>query len=245
MHSINWWNQNHLGAPRGLQLVSRKVKNFTYAFSKKVPLSNTFFIVRLRNSHNDECHKLMKSEMLGYKCRGGGTPGGTDLEKGYGDVRPWRPPFHATPVVRKGPISSKRVNSQDPLMRKFGNFSLYSLNFCQNFSSQAPNLEIFSSQAPKFGKFSVHKPPNLEIFSSQAPSFRGKYQFASPTLRKSGPHTPTWKKLSAPPPEAELHICKMHRDVTSKWVDFTQKIGKGWSHFDPPPKRISKHGSNG
>ena len=105
-----------------------------------MPLSNTFFIVRLRNSHNDECHKLMKSEILGYKCRGGGTPGGTDLEKGYGDVRPWRHPFHATPVVRKGPIPSKRVNSQDPLMRKFGNFSLYNLNFCQNFSSQALNL---------------------------------------------------------------------------------------------------------
>ena len=113
--------------------------------------------------------------------------GGTDLERGYGDVRPWRPPFHATPVVRKGPISSKRVSSQDPLLRKFGNFSLYSLNFCPNFSSQAPKFS------------SAHKPPNLEIFSSQAPSFRGKYQFASPTLRKSGSHTPTWKKVECHP----------------------------------------------
>ena len=209
------------------------MKNFTYiCLFKKVPLSNTFFIVRLRNSHNAECHKLMKSEILGYKYRGGGTPGGTDLEKGYGDVRPWRPPFHATPVVRKGPISSKRVNSQDPLMRKFGNFSLYSLNFCQNFSSQAPNLEIFSSQTPKFGNFQFTSP----LFQRQV------------SVRK--PHTseiraahPCLKKVECPP--QELHICKMHRDVTSKWVDFTQKIGKGWSHFDPPPKRISKHGSNG
>ena len=137
MHSINWWNQNHLGAPRGLQLVSRKEgEELHICLFKKVPLSNTFFIVRLRNSHNDECHKWMKSEILGYKCREGGTPGGIDLEKGYGDVRPWRPPFHTTPVVRKGPISSKRVNSRDPFMKIFGNFSLYSLNFC----SQAPKI---------------------------------------------------------------------------------------------------------
>ena len=109
------------------------------------------------------------------------------------------PLFHASPVVRKGPISSKRVSSQDLLLIKFWNFSLYSLNFCPNFGS-----------GPKIWKFSAHKPPNLEIFSSQAPkfgnfqftspSFRGKYQFTSPTLRKSGLHTSTEKKLSAPPP---------------------------------------------
>ena len=90
----------------------------------------------------------------------GGCAGGTDLERGYGDVWPWRPPFHASPVVHKGPISSKRVSSQDPLLRKFGNFSLYSLNFHPNFSSQALIL-----------KFLAYKPPNLEIFSSQAPKF--------------------------------------------------------------------------
>ena len=70
-----------------------------------------------------------------HGCLSGG--GGTDLERGYGDVRPWRPPFHASPAARKGPISSKRVGSQDPLLRKFGNFSLNSLNFHPNFSSQA------------------------------------------------------------------------------------------------------------
>ena len=125
--------------------------------------------------------------------------GGTDLESGYGDVRPWRPPFHASPVSRKGPISSKRVSSQDPLLRKFGKFSLNSLNFHPIFSSQAPKFWHFQLTSPQIWKFSAHKPPNLEIFRSQAPLFRGKCQFASPTLRKSGPHTPTWKKLSAPP----------------------------------------------
>ena len=92
------------------------------------------------------------------KTRGGGT----DLERGYGDVRPWRPPFHTSPVVRKGPISSKRVSSQDPLLRKLGNCSLCSLNFHPNFSSQAP----------KFGNFQLTSPPFSEAnVSSQAPHF--------------------------------------------------------------------------
>ena len=74
--------------------------------------------------------------------------GGTDLEKGYGDVRPWRPRFHASLEVRKGPISNKKVSSQDPLLRKIRNFSLYSLNFCQNFSSQAPKFGNFQLTSP-------------------------------------------------------------------------------------------------
>ena len=86
--------------------------------------------------------------------------------------RSLRVPFQAKESVHKTPF----------WLRKFGNFSLYSLNF-------HPNLEIFSSQAP-----------NLEIFGSQAPLFRGICQFASPTLRKSGPHNPTWKKVECPPP---------------------------------------------
>ena len=43
----------------------------------------------------------------------------------------------------------------------------------------------------------------------------------------------------------ELHICKIHGDVTSKWVNFTQKIGKVWSHFDPPPKESRNMGQMG
>ena len=134
--------------------------------------------------------------------------GGTNLERGYGDVRPWRPPFHASPVDRKGPISNKRVSSQDPLLRKFGNFSLYSLNFCPNFSSQAPKFGNFQFTSPQIWKCSVDKP-----------LFQRQYHFASSTLRKSRPHTPTWKKLSAPPPGdsktfrfVKLSMCKNGRN---------------------------------
>ena len=235
MHSINWWNQNHLGAPRGLQLVSRKVKNFTYAFSKRCPFSNTFFIIRLRNSHNHECHKLMKSEILGYKYRGEERrAGGHWPRKGVWGCAALKDPLF-TPLLwfARVPFQTKESIHKTPLWE---------------------NLEILASTASIFAKILAHKPQSLEIFSSQAPKF-GNFQLTSPLFQRQvpvrKPHTleiraahPCLKKVECPPPE-ELHICKMHRDVTSKWVDFTQKIGKGWSHFDTPPKRISKHGSNG
>ena len=93
-----------------------------------------------------------------------------------------------------------------PFLRKFGNFIyLYSLNFCPNFSSQAP----------KFGNF-----------SSQALSLRGKYQFASPTSLPE-------KRLSAPLPipigvrqsENDFRCARpkkrCFRTYTTKWLSFT------------------------
>ena len=70
-----------------------------------------------------------------------------------------------------------------------------------------PPLAIRVTPPPR--NFLAHKPPNLEIFSSQAPSFRGTFQFASPTLRKSVSHTPTWKKLSASTPPPHDIACSM------------------------------------
>ena len=86
--------------------------------------------------------------------------GGTDLERVYGDVRPSRLPFHASPVVHKGPISSKRVSSQEPLLKKIQYFSLYSLNFHPNLSSQALKFGNFQLTIPQIWKFSVRKLPN-------------------------------------------------------------------------------------
>ena len=129
----------------------------------------------------------------------GPPPGGTDLKRGYGDVQPWRPPFHAPPTVCKGPILSKIVSSQDPLLRKFGNFSLNSLNFRPNFSSQAPKFGNFQLASPQIWKFSVHKPPNLEIFSSQAPFSEANSSSQAPHFGNPGRTPLPVKKLSAPP----------------------------------------------
>ena len=125
--------------------------------------------------------------------------GGTDLERGYGDVRPWRPPFHASPAAHKGPISSKRVSSQDPLLRKFGNFSLNSLNFYPNFSSQAPKFGNFQLTSPQIWKFSAHKLPNLESFRSQAPFSEANVSSQAPHFGNPGRTPLPEKKLSTPP----------------------------------------------
>ena len=111
------------------------------------------------------------------------SPGGHWPRKGYGDVRPWKPPFHASPVVRKGPISSKRVSSQDPLLRKFWNFSLYSLNFHPNFNSQAPKFGNFQLTSPKIWKFSAHKPRFQRQMSVRKPH-TSEIRAAHPYLKK-------------------------------------------------------------
>ena len=140
--------------------------------------------------------------------------GGTDLERGYGDVRPWRPPFHASLAARKGPISSKRVSSQDPLLRKFENFSLYNLNFHPNFSSQAPKFGNFQLTSPKFGSFQLTSPQIWKFFAHKPPFQRQMSSSQVPILRKSGPHTLTWKKVECPPPPREMST---QRGVQSLW----------------------------
>ena len=104
-----------------------------------------------------------------------------------------------TPLLQlaRVPFQAKESVHKTPFWENF-EILASSLNFCPNFSSQAPKFGNFQLISPQIGKFSVHKLPNWEIFSSQTPLFRGKYLFVGPTLQKSGPHTPNWKKLSAP-----------------------------------------------
>ena len=93
-------------------------------------------------------------------------------------------PFSRLSCSSQGSHFKQKSQFTRPLLRKFGNFSLYSLNFFTEILAHKPlNLEIFSSQAPKFGnfqftspqiwKFSVYKPHTLEI------------QAAHPYLKKS------------------------------------------------------------
>ena len=171
--------------------------------------------MRIKNSPTIDSSHLVADLTFGHTVptrqttETGVPPGGHWPRKGVGDVWPWRPPFHISPVVRKGPISSKRVSSQNPLFRQFWNFSLYSLNFCQNSSSQAPKFWSFQFKTPKFGNFQFTS-PQIWNFQFTGPSFRDKYQFANPTLRKSGPHTPTWKNWVPPPisKNPSVTLCK-------------------------------------
>ena len=87
-----------------------------------------------------------------------GPGGSTDLERGYGDVRPWRPPFHASPVVRRVPFQAK--------------LSVYKTPFWENLEILASTAsiiaQILAHKPPNLWTLSAHKPPNLEIFSSSS-----------------------------------------------------------------------------
>ena len=49
---------------------------------------------------NSYSFTIMQNQENSFGPKGGGT----DLERGYGDVRPQKYPFHTTPIVHKGPI---------------------------------------------------------------------------------------------------------------------------------------------
>ena len=118
----------------------------------------------------------------------GHSPGGHWPRKGVWGCAALKTPFSRLSSARKGPISSKRVSSQDPLLRKFGNFSLISLNFHPNFSSQAPKFGNFQLTSPQIWKFSSHKPPFSEAnVSSQAPQFGNPGRTPLPEKKSSAP----------------------------------------------------------
>ena len=116
---------------------------------------------------------------------------------------PWRPPFHASIAAREGPISSKRVSSQDPLLRKFGNFSLYSLNFRANFSSQTPKFENVQLTSPKW-KLSAHKPPKFWNFQFTSPPFQRQISVRKPHTSEFRSAHSYLKKGWVPPPPKKI-----------------------------------------
>ena len=96
----------------------------------------------------------------------------------------------ASPAVRKGPISSKRVSWQDPLLRTLNLEILASTAsiFAQIFSSQVPKFGNFQLTSPQIWKFSVHKPPFSEAnISSQAPDFGNPGRTPLPEKKVSTP----------------------------------------------------------
>ena len=118
-------------------------------------------------------------------------PGGHWPRKGVWVVRPWRPPFHASPVVRKGPISSKRVSSQEPLLRNLEILASTASIFTQNLAHKPPNLETFSSQGPNLGNFQFTSPFSEANISSQAQIWKvsvHKSPFSEANISSQAPH---------------------------------------------------------
>ena len=128
-----------------------------------------------------------------------GPGGGTDLERGYGDVRPLKTPLF-TPLLplARVPFQAKESVHKTPFWENLEILASIASIFTQILAHKPPNLEI-----------SAHKPPNLEIFSSQAPKF-GNFPLTSPPFQRQmsvrKPHTseiraahPYLKKVECPP----------------------------------------------
>ena len=138
----------------------------------------------------------MKNRQFGLWGAFGWSPGGgggTDIERGYGDVWLWRPPFHASPVafarvpfeqpvVHKGPISSNSQFTRPSVEKK------WEILGSTMQSQYWP--KTFCSHASKFGNFQFTRLPfwRQAMISSQAPT--SKIRAAQPYLQK---------KLSEPP----------------------------------------------
>ena len=124
---------------------------------------------------NIQCKMLLKFSLTRHIFCIGNThsPGGHWPRKEVWGCAALKNPFSRLSCSSQGSHFYQKCQFARPLLRKLGNFSLYSLIFClTDFSSQAPKFG--SSQAPKFVNFqftsrlfwrqiSVRKPHTSEI----------------------------------------------------------------------------------
>ena len=105
--------------------------------------------------------------------------GGTHIGKGYGDVpRSWPPFFQASrrSLAHQFTVNAPLLCPPFSIFRKF-------LHFQPCFGQNSSSLD------PEFSKFSFPRPPFLK-----------ENPLPRPYILKPAWHTPTKKKLSAPPP---------------------------------------------
>ena len=124
------------------------------------------------------------------KPRGGG---GHWLRKGVWGCAALKTPFSHLSCRSQGSHFKQKSQFTRPPFEKFGNFSLYSLNFHPNFSSQAPKFGNFQLTSPQIWKFSAHKPPFQRQMSVRKPH--------TSEIRTAHPYL---KKVECPPPGIKL-----------------------------------------
>ena len=117
---------------------------------------------------------------------------------GMGMCGPEDPLFMPLLPLARVPFQAKESVHKTPF---WGNLEILASTasiFTQILASQAPKFGNFQLTSPQIWKFSAHKPQIWKFSAHKPPFSEAKCQFASPTLRKSGPHTPTWKKSWVP-----------------------------------------------
>ena len=98
-----------------------------------------------------------------------------------------------TPLLQftRVPFQAKESVHKTPFWETLWNFSLNSLNFHPNFSSQAPKFGNFQLASPKFGNFQFTSPP---------PPFQRQIVFRTPhTSEIRAAHPYLKKKVECPP----------------------------------------------
>ena len=125
--------------------------------------------------------------------------GGTDIERGM--CGPEDPLF--TPLLQftRVPFQAKESVHKTPFLRKCWDFSLYSLNFCPNFSSQAPKFGNFQLTSSQIWKISVHKTSFKRQVSVRKPH-TSEIWAAHPLI----PYLKKKKKKKLSAPRASCHL---------------------------------------
>ena len=126
----------------------------------------------------------------------------------------------STPLLplARVPFQAKESVHKTPFWENLKILASTASIFTQNLAHKPPNLEVFISQAPKFGnfqltspqiwKFSAHKPPFSEAnVSSQAPHFGNPGRTPLPE-----------KKLSAPR-RSEVNWNFSHYVLYRQWIN--------------------------
>ena len=145
----------------------------------------------------------------------GQSPGGGHWpRKGVWGCAALKTPFSHLSCRSQGSHFKQKSQFTRPPFEKIWKFSLNSLNFHPNLSSQAPKFGNFQLTSPQIWKFSAHKPPFSEAnVSSQAPHF-GRTPLPE-------------KKLSAPPPRGRVP-CHWQKKIGKESKELGYKSGKNW-----------------
>ena len=125
--------------------------------------------------------------------------GGHWPRKGVWGCVALKTPFSCLSCSSQGSHFRQKSLFARPPLRKFWNFSLYSLNFHPKFSSQAPKFGNFQLTSPQIWKFSAHKPQIWKFLAHKPPFSEANVSSKPHTLEIRAAHPYLKKKLSAPP----------------------------------------------
>ena len=117
------------------------------------------------------------------------SPGGTDLERGYGDVRPCPEDPLFTPLL---PLARVPFQAKE---------SVHKTPFWEDYEILTSTASIFTqilAHKSQIWKFSAHKPPNFEISAHKPPFSEANVSSQAPHFGNPG-RTPYLKKSWVPP----------------------------------------------